>query len=726
MVASEPDIQKPMNIAFDDRGRLWVTGSYEYPFPAPEGKSGRDTVKVLEDFRPDGRAAKITTFADGLNIPIGLLPLPGGRGALIYSIPRIDRFLDTDGDGRADRREPFYQSYGHRDTHGMTSSFTWGFDGWVYACHGFSNESTVKGTDQAPIMMSSGNIYRMKLDGSHAEYFTHGQVNPFGLAFDPLGNLFSSDCHSRPLYLLLRGAYYPSFGKPHDGLGFGPEIMSHDHGSTAIDGATYYAADQFPAAYRDTLFVGNVMTNRINHDRLEWHGSSPRAIAQPDFVWSEDNWFRPVDIELGPDGAIYVADFYNRIIGHYEVPLTHPGRDHDHGRIWRIVYRGADAKSRPASTITDLTRATIDELVEDLGHANLAVRTRAANQLVERADKASLATLATLVLKEGNPWRRVHALWVLHRLAALDESTLEKAIATSDRALRVHAMRVLGEQPTITESLALAARQGLKDGDPLVRRAVAEALARHPDVENVRPLLELLPSAQPDDTHLIHAVRMALREQLRPASAWGRLDDLEARERVARAIADVATGVPSAEAARYLLRHIGRWSEPGGELMRYVHHVARYGDEQTDQSLARFVRGRAAKVGWSKLCCSRRSTRGPRSAGPSRLTSYESWPWNCPGRCSPRRRVMRSCPGSTWRARSNCATRDRPWNPWRRRRGSPNPSVLRPSRRWRRWIPKVQSPYWARCSAMQRPPSRCAIARRDPSPRSISLKQGRN
>ena len=186
-----------------------------------------------------------------------------------------------------------------------------------------------RGSDQQPITMNSGNTYRMRPDGSHAEYFTHGQVNPFGLAFDPLGNLYSCDCHSRPVYQLLRGAYYPSFGKPDDGLGFGPEMVTHDHGSTGIAGISYYAADQFPEAYRGTVFIGNVVTNRINHDRIEWHGSTPKAIEQPDFVWSEDNWFRPVDIELGPDGALYVADFYNRIIGHYEVPLTHPGRDRD-------------------------------------------------------------------------------------------------------------------------------------------------------------------------------------------------------------------------------------------------------------------------------------------------------------------------------------------------------------------------------------------------------------
>ena len=344
LVAADPDIHKPLNIAFDAKGRLWVTDTLEYPYPAPPGKTPRDSVKVLEDFGPDGRARKVTTFADGLNIPIGVLPLPDCERALVHSIPDIYLLSDTDGDGKADVRTPYYQSIGFRDTHGMTNAFSWGFDGWIYACHGFSNESKVQGADKQPIVMRSGNVYRFRPDGSHAEIFTYGQVNPFGLAFDPLGNLYSSDCHTRPLYQLLRGAYYPSFGTPDDGLGFGPEMMTHDHGSTAIDAAIFYAAENFPAAYRGTVYVGNVVTNRINHDRLEWHGSSPKAIPQEDFLWSEDNWFRPVDMEIGPDGALYVADFYNRIIGHYEVPLTHPGRDRERGRIWRIVYRGLDGK----------------------------------------------------------------------------------------------------------------------------------------------------------------------------------------------------------------------------------------------------------------------------------------------------------------------------------------------------------------------------------------------
>ena len=238
--------------------------------------------------------------------------------------------------------------------------------------------------------MQSGNVYRMKPDGSHLEYYSHGQVNPFGLCFDRLGYLYSSDCHSKPVYQLIRGAYYPSFGKPDDGLGFAPEMATHDHGSTAIAGIVYYAAEHFPVAFRDNIFIGNVVTNRVNRDTIEWHGSSPQAIEQPDFIVSDDPWFRPVDLKLGPDGALYIADFYNRIIGHYEVPLTHPGRDRERGRIWRVVYRGKDrdAKSPSMPRIVSDPENDVRVSKSRMGNPNLAVRVLAANLLSGRTRPA--------------------------------------------------------------------------------------------------------------------------------------------------------------------------------------------------------------------------------------------------------------------------------------------------------------------------------------------------
>jgi putative membrane-bound dehydrogenase-like protein len=213
LVASEPDIHKPLNMYFDERGRMWLTDTVEYPYPAKD-RPGRDRVVILDDIGSDGKARKITTFADGMNIPIGVIPYKDG--CIAYSVPNIWRLYDTSGSGKSDKREILYGPIGTRDTHGMVNSFTIGFDGWIYASHGYLNTTTLKGTDGQELHMNSGNTFRMRPDGSHVEAFTRGQVNPFGLAWDPLGNLYSADCHSMPITQLLRGAYYVSFGKPND------------------------------------------------------------------------------------------------------------------------------------------------------------------------------------------------------------------------------------------------------------------------------------------------------------------------------------------------------------------------------------------------------------------------------------------------------------------------------------------------------------------------------
>ncbi len=575
LVACEPDIRKPINIAFDASGRLWVTQSTEYPFPAPPGK-GRDAVKILSDFGPDGRARKINTFADDLNIPIGVLPV--GDGALVYSIPNIYRLHASPRTGKADRREVLYATYEYRDTHGMTGEFMWGFDGWVYACHGFSNTSTIKAKDGSSIKMRSGNTYRIKPDGSHIEQWTWGQVNPFGLAFDPLGNLYSCDCHSRPIYQLLRGAYYPSFGAPHDGLGFGPEMVTHDHGSTAIAGIAYYAASHFPKEFRDNIFIGNVVTNRINRDRLERHGSTYRGIPMPDFLASSDPWFRPVDIKLGPDGALWVADFYTRIIGHYEVPLKHPLRTNEHGRIWRIVYRGPDGKIAPPPA--SLAKANDAALVRALGDDNLTVRLTAAQQLVRRGGRAGLSAVSELLTQgRTNPYQRAHGLWVLERRGGLEQPLLAAAARDAEPVVRVHALRVLSERPNLWKAERDLVLAGLKDRDAFVQRAAAEALGQHPTAMNLRPLLDLRRAVPPADTHLLHMTRMALRNQLKPASTWEAVYSQEWTETEARALADVCPGVHTAQAAHYLLRHIRQYREPAERLVRYVHHIARYETE---------------------------------------------------------------------------------------------------------------------------------------------------
>ena len=549
LVAAEPSIDKPIQIAFDARGRLWVTTSRHYPFPAEEGQA-RDKVYILSDFDPQtGRARTLQTFAEDLNIPIGILPLPDGRSALISSCGEIRKYTDQDGDGRADKHEVLFRGFGFRDTHGMYNSFTLLPDGWVYACHGFANDSAVRGRDGHTVRMHSGHTFRFRPDGSRIEVYTFGQVNPFGIAIDPWDRLYTADCHSRPITQLIPQSYYDSFGKPHDGLGFGPHVTRHDHGSTALCGLVWYQADHFPAAWNGHMFLGNVVTNRINCDQIRWHGSSPWAVEKPAFLISRDPWFRPVDLKLGPDGALYVADFYNRIIGHYEVDLRHPGRDRERGRIWRIVWRGTTQRpvAPPRPPFRDLTTASQEELLRLAEHTNLTVRLLARLQLAHR-------------------FPEVH----LSREVRWDSRT---------------ACRSLSESP-----------------DPHRRRAAAEYLILHPSAEAVPYLLNLLRTCPTEDTHLRHASRIALRNALRDTpTGWSvATRRLQEHPTDLPRLLDVLHGLPTVASADFLAK---AWQDAGmapqalqqrcqlrfEDYLRGVTFVARYASRETLRSFAVLV-----------------------------------------------------------------------------------------------------------------------------------------
>ncbi len=609
LVAQEPDINKPMNLAFDATGRLWATTSTEYPFPAPTNRIGRDRLMIFEDFAPDGRARKVTQFADGLNIPIGVYPFRTDDRhwkAIVWSIPNIWLLEDTDGDGRADKKTALYGPFDTtRDTHGNQASFRRGFDGWLYATHGYNNDSHVTAPDGSHVDLNSGNTYRIRPDGSHIEQHTHGQVNPFGLAWDPRGNLYSSDCHSAPIYQLLTGGWYPSFGKPHDGLGYGPVMLEHAHGSTAIDGAFYYADDLWPAEYQDTFFIGNVMTSRLNRDKLTFLGSTPKANEQPDFLTSTDPWFRPVDNTLGPDGALYIADFYNRIIGHYEVPLQHPGRDRVRGRIWRVVYKGTDGQTRLRNPALANDPAG---LVTELGSPNLTRRLGAMAELEDRFGAASVVPLRAALAKPVNTFQHAHALWLLFRLGNLTGQDLDAAYSNADPLVRTHAQRITAEllyqaahkspiPPDQIRASQSAATSALKDPDALVRRCAAEALGNLPNgVTSLRPLLDLLAATPAADSHLIYVARKSIRDHLTSGTLLASLvgaGDWSVSDR--QALTGIMIAVANPDAARWLLRELPSLSEtttpPLEEALR---HIARNAPERELPRLVEFVSAKFA------------------------------------------------------------------------------------------------------------------------------------
>lgn len=567
LFASEPDISKPINMAFDEKGRLWVSQSSEYPIKAGEGQ-GTDKISILEDSDNDGKADKITHFAEDLNIPIGIQPVKGG--AIGFSIPNIYRFYDVDGDDKADKREVILGPFETRDTHGMVNNLFRGLDGWIHASHGFSNVSTVAGKDGDSIRMVSGNTFRFTSDGYRVEKTSDGRINPFGSDLDELGYHYSADCHTLPIYQLIRDGNYTQWGKQEPNLGFAPSMMDYGLNSTALSGLVYYTDTQFPETYQNSFYSGDVVTCRISRSTMSFTGSTPKATRQADFLVSKDPWFRPVDIKVGPDGALYIADFYNSIIGHYEVPLDHPERDRNSGRIWKITYNG------PEKEVVDWSKASMARLIEGLKAPVLQTRMTATDELVDRYGKQALPAIQKIVDHKKTPSRQlVQGLWALHRLEALDQGHLEKALQHPDLLVRIHAHRILGDHREFNTQHFEWTIRGLEDDQAHIRRVAAENLIIHHDPSMIRPLMATLLQTNHQDSHLQYALKHALFRHAQHPEIATVLAGESWTDQEADTVALVFSDVQSRIAGEFLLRYLQNKSLPEEQLLPYLTAIAR-------------------------------------------------------------------------------------------------------------------------------------------------------
>ncbi|PSR55469.1 dehydrogenase [Adhaeribacter arboris] len=618
LFASEPDITKPINMAFDEKGRLWVTQSSEYPVAAGPGQ-GKDRISILEDTNHDGRADKIIEFANDLNIPIGIMPVKGG--AIAYSIPNVYHFIDSDGDDKADKREVLLGKFGHKDTHGMVNNLIRGFDGWIHASHGYANTSKIAGKDQDSITMFSGNTFRFTPDGRRVEKTTDGRINPFGSAYDEMGYQYSADCHTLPIYQLIWGGDYTQWGKKERSMGFAPTMMDYDLNSTALAGLVYYTDTQFPEEYRNSFYSGDVVTCRISRNVMTFHGSTPKATRKEDFLVSRDPWFRPVDLKVGPDGALYIADFYNRIIGHYEVPINHPGRDRVSGRIWKITYKGN--KENP---VIDWSKVSLSKLVAALNHNVLATRMRATDELVDRYGVKALPALKKVVRrKRTSPEQLIQAIWALYRLHALPDKALFDAINHKDARVQVHALKVLANFKTLSEEQRTIALKSLVNSNPHVQRAAAELLSRHPSPQSYRRLITLVQAIPDYDTHLRYTVLMSLKNHLAQTDIMQRVATEKWNEKEADILAMVTADVHSAAAGQFLFQYFQTHAPTPERQLIYTQSIARNIPDAELNQVVRFLQSKNPHNLEQQYQLAKALNSGIEQRGAQENTLYQEW-----------------------------------------------------------------------------------------------------
>ena len=490
LFASEPDVVNPVAMTWDERGRLWVVELYEYPLGAKDGEKPRDNIKILEDTDADGRADKVTVFADGLNLATGILL--GNGGAYVGQAPHLLFLKDTDGDDIADERTILKTGFGLEDRHELLNGFTWGPDGWLYMTHGVFTHSTVKDPNDPNddgIYMNAA-VARFHPKTQKFEIFADGTSNPWGVDFDRTGNAFVSACvidhlfHMAPGGLYVRQGGQPEYKYTYELL---PSIVDHKHYRAAYCGIQVYLGDQYPRDYYNRVFMGNIHSNAVNHDRLETRGSSFTAHEEKDFVNANDGWFRPISEQVGPDGALWIGDWYDKYPCYQNARADPEGVDRSYGRIWRIVHTGNQpgkaVPSRPSIDM-DLSKLPTSQLVDRLQSPNIWQRKMAQRLLAERQDSMAKASLERLLTstnndKETHLETRLSTLWTLHQSEQLTEATLDKVANDREPAIRAWAARLTGERrnnsPASLERLIHLA----SDHDPTVRLAVAVAARQH-------------------------------------------------------------------------------------------------------------------------------------------------------------------------------------------------------------------------------------------------------
>lgn len=520
LFAAEPDVINPVAMTWDDRGRLWVVELLDYPYTTKEGAKNRDRVKVLEDTDGDGRADKVTVFADGLNLATALAI--GNGGVYVGAAPNLWFMKDTNGDDKADEKKILLTGFGLDDRHELLNCFNWGPDGQLYFTQGVFTQSNVTDPDhpeRPPVKFNAG-VMRYNPADKHFELWADGISNQWGTDWDAAGNVFCSACVVEHLWHVVPGGIYvrqggiPGWPYAYDLL---KHINDHKHYRAAYAGIDIYQGGQYPLEYNGTAFMGNIHGNCINQDQLVPNGSSfigkdlhkGKDHVDDGFLNSTDGWFRPVSTQTGPDGNLWIADWYDKYPCYQNSRA--PDLDRERGRIWRVVYTGKD-KGKPVPTHPanlDLQKLSNLQLVETLKDKNVWMRRHAQRILTERyparpdaAVSAELQkALAALIADNTQPADvRLAAYWTQQSTNNRLETPRDAAWKAADENMRVWAARFAGDNPNAGDAELAALKNLAADSSLPVRAAVAESARRLSNLDTVPILLTMLaqPGAEKD------------------------------------------------------------------------------------------------------------------------------------------------------------------------------------------------------------------------------------
>lgn len=491
LVASEPQIVNPVQINFDPQGRLWVLCIPCYPQLLP-GQEPADFITVLADFEATGKARKVTRFAEGLMVPTGLIPGDGG----VY-VGQADKLLHLkdDGTGKAAKPRVLFAGFGTQDTHHTLNSFRWGPDSNLYFNQGIYIKSDVE-TPYGLRRYWGGGIWQLRPDRLKLDVYDRSIIgnNTWGHIFDPWGRSFCTSAWPADINLVLPDS--PLNNSSDQSVV--PPLALTKVGDGRHCGATFISGQHFPEDWQGNLVSGSFAGRLVYRYEVKDAGTKFAAKQLAPLITSKHDKFRPVDMQMGPDGALYIADWYDEIIQHNQIDFRDPRRDHARGRIWRVV-----AKNRPLTTPPKLVDVGVADLLDHLKSPDDWTRQQAKRVVAERGAKEIAPALVEWAGKldamdKDLPRHRLEALWAAQAIDSVSGDLLTKATYPVDGSTineprcRAAAMRVAGAwADRLPEALVILAR-GARDDDARVRLEAVLALSRVPSSTSFRAALGAL------------------------------------------------------------------------------------------------------------------------------------------------------------------------------------------------------------------------------------------